>query len=78
MESGFLGGVDHEDGEFVLDGWIVGFFDVGAVHFEGFLGAEEGGVCADGMLEVGVVVVDGGGCWLWVRNIEEVDVGYRA
>ena len=75
MEGSFLGGVDHEDGEFVLDGGVVGFLDVCTVHFEGFLRAEEGGSGADGVLEVAVGVVEGGGCRLWVGNVEEVDIG---
>ena len=75
MEGGFLGGVDHEDGEFVLDAGVVGFLDVCAIHFEGFLRAEERGRGAHGVLEVAVGVVEGSGCRLRVWNIEEVDVG---
>ena len=70
-----MGGVDHEDGEFVLDRWIVGFLDVRTVHVEGFLGAEEGGIVTHGVAELGVVEVRWGWWWLWVWDIEKIDVG---
>ena len=70
-----MGGVDHEDGEFILDCGIVGFLDIRSVHVEGLLCAEEGGVVADCSLEMGIVEVGWSWRWLWIGDVEQIDVG---
>lgn len=70
----FLGGVDHENGELVLDRRVVGFLDVRAVHVKGFLSAEEGGIIAHRIAELGIVEVRGRRWRLRIGDVEKIDI----
>lgn len=74
----FLGGVDHENGELVLDGRVVGFLDIRAVHVKGFLSAEEGSIIAHRIAELSIVEVRGRWWRLRVGDVEKIDIRDRS
>lgn len=55
-----LRSVDHEKSEFILNGWVDGFLDIGSVHIQCLLLAEERGIDTHGSLQVSIVEVAGG------------------
>ena len=71
----FLGGVDHENSELVLDCRVVGFLDIRAVHVKGFLGAEKGSIIAHSIAELSIVEVCGRWWRLRVGDVKQIDVG---
>ncbi len=71
----FLGGVDHENSELVLDCRVVGFLNIRAVHVKGLLGAEEGSIVAHRIAELSIVKIRRRRWRLRVGDVEKIDIG---